>query len=532
MERQIYQEKILRYAAEHHYEDMSGHTPFKIIFHLTSAYAGHDRVHLDALIQYCVVLDALQGTPLPPSNTPYDIPLPLEIVWQYEGNRLYHSTSLLPCGKEKKGVYYWTKRNDPMASRFARRKMNGQAWQPDNGSGTYREYLTPLPTRNTKALRGYGVGDSAEIERLLALLSVIGKKTSMGLGQISHIEVVPYEPSLRYLFIQDEQLLRPVPREALSALGYQPTESTTMLQLGYTPPYWMGVHQGMCYPEGTRVTQAEAATITLSAQRRSIADFLIFCERGEALFRTQRYLPVNITLTHPKLQQGRGQGTLCALSGLPISEEGAVAARDVLKGEMGNVVDFLKAPHSPWVSHTSALVLSQQRMFHRSFVALISPDEQEARLIFPTVAVDPTNPQQERPLWREVLLDLAEKYLNFHCLIICKDEPKSRWWPRMREGVVGMHTPLFFVDAELSIADRITISVIEAKRQMLLIESLLDAGYGRTAIRTGSLRAEADLQEALLIQKELEAMQQTPEFLFAWRIARSKQEREKRKGTH
>jgi hypothetical protein len=97
---------------------------------------------------------------------------------------------------------------------------------------------------------------------------------------------------------------------------------------------------------------------------------------------------------------------------------------------------------------------------------------------------------------------------------------------------VGMHTPLFFVDAELSIADRITISVIEAKRQMLLIESLLDAGYGRTAIRTGSLRAEADLQEALLIQKELEAMQQTPEFLFAWRIARSKQEREKRKGTH
>lgn len=532
-EKLTYQEKILRYATEHHYEDTSNHQSFQVIFHLTTPYAGHDRVHLDALIQYCVVQEALQGAPLPPSDTPYEIPIPLEVVWQQEGNKLYHSTSLFPRGKEKQGVIYWTKRNDPMASRFARRKQNGDEWQADNGSGTFREYLTPLPTRMTNALWGYAVGNMAEVERLLSLMEVLGKKTSVGLGQIIRIEVIPYESDSRYLFIQGGHLLRPVPQEALGVLGYQPLEGTTLQHLGYMPPYWLVARQAMGYPEQTRVERREeAVTFTSSMQRWSIADFIIFCERKEAYFRTQRGLPVDITLMHPKLQRGRGQGALCALSGLPIGEEGAVAAKDVLKGEMGHVVDFLKAPRSLWVSHSAALVLSQQRTFHRSFVALISPDEQEGRLIFPTVAVDPTNPRQERPLWREMLLDLVEKYLGYRCLIICKDEPKSRQWPRMRQGAVGVHTPLFFVDAELSIADRVSINVTEAKRQMLLIESWLDQGYGRTAIRTGSLKALGDLQEALVIQRELELIAQTPEFLFAWRIARSKSEREKRKGTH
>src|SRR5439155_23469013 len=89
-ENQTYQQKILKYAASHHYEDTSNHQPLQVIFHMTTAYAGHDLQHLDALIQYCVVLDALQGATLPPSNTPYDVPLPLEIVWQREGNKLYH----------------------------------------------------------------------------------------------------------------------------------------------------------------------------------------------------------------------------------------------------------------------------------------------------------------------------------------------------------------------------------------------------------------------------------------------------------
>lgn len=530
------QQQLLAYGVEHHYDDPSGYAPFRILFRMTSAYAGHDLAHLDALLQYCVVLDAVRHVPLPHSAARYRIPLPLESVWQgSDSSMLYHSTSLFPEGSALKRVSYCTKRNDSLGPRFARRKMNGEVWQPDNGSGTHREYLIALPTLATKTLVGYGVGTISEIERLLCLLLDIGKKRSQGFGQFSAIEVTalpPLPPESGYLFLQENLLLRPVPHNALTALGYQPCDPSSLQMVAYAPPYWHVGNKDMGYPEHTRIEPREVGTVgTLALQRWSTPDFLVFCERKEAQRKVAHNGPVDIVFLHPKLQREAGKNTLCAMTGLPIGEGGAVAAKDVLKGEMGNVVDFLKAPDSLWVSPSSALVLSQQRIFHRSFIALVSPDEQDARLLWPTMAVDPTSPQQERPLWCEALLALAEQYLGYRCIIVCKDEPKSRLWPRARQGVIGTSTPLYFSDAELSYADLLFIDVLEAKRQMLLIESWLDKGYTKTAIRTGTLVAPADrVHETLAIQREVEAMRHTSEFLLAWRVARAEKERAKRKG--
>ena len=212
-----FQERLLAYGEQHQYGKGARASSFRVTLTLAQPVAGYDHIHLDALIQKAVVLDALQGTALPPSALPYAIPLPLEVVWHSpQGYPLYNASSLLPQGEAITGLFWWTRRNDAsFSARFTQRRKQGGVWQPDDTAGPYKEYRMALPTTAASVLVGYGVGIAGEVERLLSLLTCgVGKRVGSGFGQISQIEVEAQALPTPLAFVAptaegDLELLRP-----------------------------------------------------------------------------------------------------------------------------------------------------------------------------------------------------------------------------------------------------------------------------------------------------------------------------------
>lgn len=523
--KQQQQERLLEYAQDHGYTDISPrYVSCRIELYLTQPLAGYDPIHLDGLLSSAIVLDALQGVPLERSSTPYTIPLPLEVIWRsQDGLPLYHCSSLLPVGAVKKSLFTWTKKNDPSISYFATHKKDGTEWQPDNGSGQNREYCQPLQLKSAPHLVAYAVGDMDEIHRLLPMLPSIGKKTAWGFGRVADITLKPCDLEDHYCFIRDKTLLRPTPVGACQDLGFFVSGDTQLI--GYTPPYWLPVNQTNCHTEMQQVSRDLSSMPQL--ELLSIPEFLHRCYVADSMWNNR---PGGTTLLHSKYEQGKGVGEPCAITGLPIID-GAVPSKFAISENMGNVVDFCHAPNSRWVSNTAAIILSQPKQMHRNLVALIHPtDKADAHLLWPSIAVDPTNPKQARPLWREVFLALSERYQGYRCILIFKDEPKSRTWPYARIGMIGEQTPLLFSDSKFGIEAILQISIPEAIRQMLYIEELLDAGYGKMEIRHGLKSPSIEkLIETLEIEKKLSAIRNTPEFPFVWHIARTQEDRVIRK---
>jgi len=524
------QGQILAYAHAHGYSDTSArYSPCRVGVWLTQPIGGYDHTHIDGLLSSAVVRDALRGVPLLPRPEPYAIPLPMEVLWRSQtGLPLYHCSSLLPSGEFRQSVFTWTKKNDPSVSYFTERKRDGSERQPDNGSGPDKEYCVGLQIKSIPHLMGVAVGDIEEIKRLLAMVWGVGKKIALGLGTIAHIEAVPCEIQ-GYCFVEYSALKRPVPAEACKDLGLSLVGDVQLA--GYTPPYWLPANQADCYMEKSSVSNVSVPYVPL--ERVSVPDFLYRCYVQDGFRHISRGGAI---LQHPKCQRVHGMGQPCVITGLPITDS-AVPARYALSSDMGNVVDFCQAPESLWVSNAAAVILSLPKIMHRNLVALIRHDPvrplHSGHLLWPSVAIDKDHPTQPRPLWREVLIALVEQYMGYRCVLIFKDEPKSRTWPRARIGTIGEQTPLLFKDSSFGIEAVLQISIPEALRQMLYIESLLDTGYGKMEIRDGLKSPSIErLIETLAIEKKLAAMRTTPEFPFAWYIARNKEDRVIREGIH
>jgi len=182
------------------------------------------------------------------------------------------------------------------------------------------------------------------------------------------------------------------------------------------------------------------------------------------------------------------------------------------------------------VSNAAALILAQPKLMHRNLVALLSP-KGEGHLLWPTIALDPKQPENPRPLWREVLLALQEHYKGYQCIVIFKDEPKSRTWPRARIGVVGASMPVHCSDGTFGFSTLLVLDVDEIVRQMLFMESLLDKGYGKVMMRTGLRSPSVEkLTETLAYERQLAGMRNTAEFPLAWNAARTQEDRTLREG--
>lgn len=196
----------------------------------TPVVAGVDnRINLDGLLASA----ALTTHPYPSQwgrDGDVTLPLPLELLWVSDtGLPLWAATPLQPLGDAVDGREYWHKRTPSHRADFGV-KLNAVTT-----AGRWKEYRVPLRTVTTDRLTALCIGNQAEVERLLASVSHIGKKGSVGYGRVARWLVEPAGDAV----VADQLLaLRPVP---IAYYDGKPAPQHGVLRQreAWTPPYWV-----------------------------------------------------------------------------------------------------------------------------------------------------------------------------------------------------------------------------------------------------------------------------------------------------
>lgn len=110
--------------------------------------------------------------------------------------------------------------------------------------GQEKNYDLPLFLRNPQIITWFVVGDKSMIESLLAQCKGIGKKRSIGNGQILRWKVEEIDED-RHLFYQG-QLMRTMPYRFLFARTEMFQTNFTLLNWGWRPPIWLPENKEMC----------------------------------------------------------------------------------------------------------------------------------------------------------------------------------------------------------------------------------------------------------------------------------------------
>lgn len=101
-------------------------------------------------------------------------------------------------------------------------------------------------------VRFYGVGDMAEVERLLNILPGLGRKTMRGYGAIKRVEVAPVDTD--YSLVRNGIALRPMPVELAGRIGVDVSRYTP-LRRSIVPPYLFSEEVECITPDGHYISE-------------------------------------------------------------------------------------------------------------------------------------------------------------------------------------------------------------------------------------------------------------------------------------
>lgn len=216
--------------------------------------AQYDPIMFDGILANAAVREMTGGGMLPPSLAPYEISLPLHCLWRSEeGLPLWAATCLYPVEPTFSDMLYLHKR-----------AQTGQFTQGKKGKfsinvsvGRWMERRVPTPTILAARWEALAIGDLAEIQRLLPLISHIGKRRAAGMGEVRAwgVEALP-ALSIGDLLIRDHRLSRPIPLDARHLIeGWMPDAGATLT--GWTPPYWHPGTLASGWRAGTPVIREE-----------------------------------------------------------------------------------------------------------------------------------------------------------------------------------------------------------------------------------------------------------------------------------
>ena len=211
--------------------------------------ADYDPPMLDGLLAAAVVREVTGGQMLPASREPYFIPLPLEQLYvSPEGLPLWAASCLWPSEPSVRDMQYLHRR--AQTGQFTAGKKG--RFSVDTIKGRWMERRVPTPTVVTDALTAYCIGIPEEVERLLSMISHVGKRRAAGLGEVKAWHVEPVEISVGNLLIRDGALSRPMPIEARGLVEpFIPSEGASYV--GWTPPYWLPATMADGWRAGTPV---------------------------------------------------------------------------------------------------------------------------------------------------------------------------------------------------------------------------------------------------------------------------------------
>lgn len=193
-------------------------------------HAERDHTHLDSILAFAALTDH-------PVASAYDgaavVPIPIMLAWvSPDGRPLWACTPLIPSGDAMATWEYWHKRYPSHRAEFGN-KMNAVTT-----AGRWKEYRVPVHAQSVERLHALAIGHAESVEKLLSVVTHIGKKGGMGYGRVARWSVTPASHTL-----DDVLALRPVPVAYYE--GLQPAGSLS-LNRGWTAPYWYSPWWGDC----------------------------------------------------------------------------------------------------------------------------------------------------------------------------------------------------------------------------------------------------------------------------------------------
>ena len=204
--------------------------PFCLTLRTLKPVAGNDALHLDGLLAKAVVIEAMRGKPLAPTEDAYYMPLPLGLERLHLGLPVWQCNDFAAVDAAVGHTHYHQRSDsnpyDPAAT-VATLPQKKRRRMPPTTEGQYMSYRVPLQYTEADCWQCEAVGNADEVLRLLnEYISSVGKKGSHGWGRVLSWAVES---------INQFELSRPVP----TAVGTGPFNAQIM---GWTPPYW---HRGL-----------------------------------------------------------------------------------------------------------------------------------------------------------------------------------------------------------------------------------------------------------------------------------------------
>ena len=207
----------------------------QVDLYLSSKPAFYDALTLDAVLSSAVVDMATRGQGLPGTLEPYYIPLPLEKLWTCPNMLapLWNATQFFPMGENYQQTAYWHKRG--YRPEMVKSSRSGKPHNANFGQGRHKEYRMPLPIQSCLNWRAYGVGDIAEIRRLLARVHSVGKKRSQGHGRIKEWQLTEIDA---FSYFHEGQFIKAFPVAYPNMPELEGVVSFRRYETSWTPPYW------------------------------------------------------------------------------------------------------------------------------------------------------------------------------------------------------------------------------------------------------------------------------------------------------
>ena len=205
--------------------------PLKITFHLDGTgfhYDPAEPIHLDALAAYLLAPFHANNPGITRDDTPDFVPLPFT-MWHTGGVKGWNASAVFPEDDHLESLIFWRKK-------FRQNRVELTSGSPSLTNGTFREYNMPLPLAVCNTAYAYAVGDRGRVRQIFKRLRWLGKKSSMGRGQLIGIDVEHCDND--YSCLRDGLAMRWLPKAGAQRLV------RTM------PPYWNNMNRVECCEVG------------------------------------------------------------------------------------------------------------------------------------------------------------------------------------------------------------------------------------------------------------------------------------------
>lgn len=170
--------------------------------------------------------------------------LPLER--RGDGDDWYWACSAAVYGEHMEYLKHFHKRFDDQHLRYL---DTGKAKTVNVKSGRYKAWRTPHTCRLAGAVRWYAVGDRAEIGRLLARVTHLGKRAAHGMGMVLRWDVEPVDVDGSETL--DGRVTRPLPLGMFSTASWPEDAEIYTGEATIRPPYWWPGHVRHCVLPGS-----------------------------------------------------------------------------------------------------------------------------------------------------------------------------------------------------------------------------------------------------------------------------------------